>query len=163
VTVSRGDFLRVWGVLLLGRTVGAEWTALADAFAGAPRPSFCVFRIEHASAADFRPHLHTTFTVHSTAGTRLPLTLVQVTQQPTAEGIEQFSLEFHATPGAPALHGTHAIHHGTLGGFDLFIAPVGAASAQRTVYEACFSRHVPASRGARSGADTPGGDADAAD
>jgi hypothetical protein len=126
---------------LLGQTVDRPWTAIGDVFvADAPLRPGSPFRIEHATAADFRPHLHTTFTVHSTAGTRLPLTLVQVTQQPTAEGIEQFSLVFHAPPDAPPAHGTNTIRHQVLGEFALFMTPVGASSAQRTVYEACFSR-----------------------
>jgi hypothetical protein len=141
VTVSRAGFLKVCGALLLGRTVGADWTALAEAFAAdAPRPFWSRFRLEHARAAHFRPHVHTIFTVESSAGMRLPLVLARVTERPVALGVEQFSLVFHAPPDAPPVNGTNTFHHRTLGEFALFITLVGASSAQRAVYEACFSR-----------------------
>jgi hypothetical protein len=98
--------------------------------------------VEHASAALFQPHLDTTFAVRTNDGTRLPVVLKRVTEQPITHNVEQFSLSFHALPGAPVLHGTHTFQHAALGAFDLFVAPVGAGGAERTVYEACFSRHV---------------------
>ena len=98
--------------------------------------------MEHASAALFLPHLHTTFTVRATEGTRVPIFLARVSERPLAQGVQQFSLTFHAPPGAPALNGTSAFRHPILGEFDLFIVRVGAGSPCRTVYEACFSRHV---------------------
>ncbi len=98
--------------------------------------------MEHASAALFLPHLHTTFTARATEGTRVPIFLARVSERPLAQGVQQFSLTFHAPPGAPALNGTSAFRHPILGEFDLFIVRVGAGSPCRTVYEACFSRHV---------------------
>jgi hypothetical protein len=98
--------------------------------------------MEHASAALFLPHLHTIFSVRATEGTRVPLVLARVTERPLTQGVQQFSLTFHAPPGAPALNGTSAVRHPILGEFDLFIVRVGAGSPHRAVYEACFSRHV---------------------
>jgi hypothetical protein len=98
--------------------------------------------MEYANAVLFLPHLHTHFTVPSNEGACVPLVLARVTERPVTQGVEQFSLGFYAPAGAAPLHGTHAIQHHVLGEFDLFIAPVGGKSADRTVYEACFSRHV---------------------
>jgi hypothetical protein len=164
VKISRAGFLKACGVGLLGQTVDRPWTAIGDVFAAdAPLRPGSTFRIEHASAADFRPHLHSTFTAESSEGARVPLVLTQITERPPARGVQQFSLVFDVPMGGPALDGTNAFRHPLLGRFDLFMVPIGAASPQRTVYEACFSRHVPVSRGARSEADTRGGDSDAAD
>jgi hypothetical protein len=107
--------------------------------------------MEDASAALFQPYLDTTFAARSSDGTRLPLVLARVTEQPITPNVEQFSLSFHARAGTRLPSGTHAFQHPALGAFDLFISPVGA-SAERTVYEACFSRHVNAKQSAaRSG------------
>ena len=72
---------------------------------------------------------------------RLALVLASVNERPISHGLEQFSLVFHAPAGQGGFNGTHAFQHQALGHFDLFIAPVGARDARRTVYEACFSRH----------------------
>ena len=68
--------------------------------------------------------------------------LARVTERPLTQGVQQFSLTFHAPAGSPALNGTSAFRHSILGEFDLFIVRVGAGGPDRTVYEACFSRHV---------------------
>jgi hypothetical protein len=126
---------------LLGHTAGGRLTAFTDAFA-LEAPSRSAFQLESASAAHFHPLLHDTFTVRSAEGARLPLVLARVTERPTVAGVEQFSLEFHASPGTSLLHGTHAFRHRRLGAFDLFITPVGAATSQLMTYEACFSRRL---------------------
>lgn len=141
--VSRGAFLKACGALVLGRAAGSFSALTTPAFAAhAPTCSRATLRLESASAARFRPHLYSRFTVYTSAGARVPVILSQVVEQPLTPGVEQFSLAFHAPPGAPVLHGTTAFRHDALGEFELFIAPVGAASAQRTMYEACFSRFV---------------------
>lgn len=99
--------------------------------------------MEDASAALFQPYLDTMFDVRTNEGTRLPLVLSRVTEQPVTRDVEQFSLSFHARGGATLPSGTHAFQHPALGAFYLFIAPVGA-SIERTEYEACFSRHLSA-------------------
>jgi hypothetical protein len=162
VNLSRAGFLKICVAALLGRTVDtASWfTSTGGAPAAAPGGARAPFRVEDASASVFQPYLNTTFAVRSSGGTRLPLVLARVTEQPFTHNVEQFSLSFHAAPGAALSHGTHAFQHPALGEFDLFIAPIGGGSAKRTLYEACFSRHPSAQdRLARSRHEpAPGGD-----
>ncbi len=145
MNVSRGGFLKLCGAAALGWHVdaspllGVAAGPFAAAEAGAPLERL---RLQHARAALFRPHLNTTFTVRTPEGTHRRLVLARVIEQPISNQVEQFSLIFHGTPGLAVLDGTHAFLHPALGDFDLFIAPVGGSNAQRTVYEACFSRHV---------------------
>ena len=146
MNVSRAGFLKICAAVLLGRTADASsLIAPAGGVVAARAPGLLrvPFRVEHASAALFQPHLGTTFAVHSSDGTRMSLVLARVTEQPVTNNVEQFSLGFHARPGAAELHGTHTFQHPTLGTFDLFVGPVGAGT-ERVVYEACFSRHVSA-------------------
>jgi hypothetical protein len=142
VQVSRARFLKVCGVVLLGRT--AKASPVLDAIGGsyATGAARAPFRVDHASAAHFQPHLHSTFDLRSDGGVAVPLVLAQITERPRSRDVEQFSLTFHAAAGAPRLDGTHAFYHPALGAFDLFIAPVGGRIAGPGLYEACFSRHV---------------------
>jgi hypothetical protein len=164
VNVSRAGFLKICGAVLLGRTAGASslFTSIGGPFASAaPGRLGAPFRVKDASASLFQPYLNTTFAVRSTEGTRLPLVLARVTEQPLAHDVEQFSLSFHAPPGPPLPDATHAFEHPALGAFDLFISPVGGGGARHTVYEACFSRHLSAQDSAareRHEVAAPGGD-----
>jgi hypothetical protein len=146
VKVSRAGFLKTCGVVLLGRTANASpvLAAVGGFCAPAPAAARAPFRVEHATAAIFQPHLHNTFDVRSADGAASPLVLAQVTERPRSHDVEQFSLTFHAAAGAPRLEGTHTFHHPALGAFDLYIAPVGGRIAGPSTYEACFSRHVSA-------------------
>ena len=149
--VSRARFLRVCGVVLLGRTANASpvLAAAGGAFApAAPAAAREPFGVEHATAANFQPHLHSTFLLRSADGAARLLVLAQVVERPRSGDVEQFSLTFRADPGAPPLDGTHAFDHPALGAFDLFISPVGGATAGPALYEACFSRHVSAQEAA---------------
>jgi len=164
VNVSRAGFLKICVAVLLGRAAGASslFTSIGGPFAAAaPGRVGAPFRVEDASASVFQPYLNTTFAVRSTGTTRLPLVLARVTERPLTHDVEQFSLSFHAPPGRLLPHGTHAFQHPALGAFDLFISPAGGGGAQRTVYEACFSRHLSAQDSAarvRHELAAPGGD-----
>lgn len=147
MNVSRAGFLKICAAIMLGRTADASpWLAPAGSVVAAATPGLLrvPFRVEDASAAIFQPHVKTMFSVRTNDGTRLPVVLARVTEQPITHDVEQFALSFHAPPGAPALHGTYTFQHAALGAFDLFVAPVGAGGAGRAVYEACFSRHTSA-------------------
>lgn len=143
--VSRGGFLKICGAALLGPCVeaspllaAAAGPAIASAI-GRPRVRF---HLQNASAALFRPHLNTTFSLHSADGTRHRVVLATVAEGPIDKHIEQFSLIFRAPTGAVLPDGTYAFQHPALGTFELFIVPIGAADVRRASYEACFSRHV---------------------
>lgn len=160
MTLSRGQFLKICGTALLGGRVDA-WPGLAGFLAGgdaaAPVDSMPGrLRVQDACASQFRPHLNTTFAAGSADGVPLRLVLAHITEQPITGGVEQFSLIFHGPPAAPVAHGIQTFRHPVLGDFDLFIAPVGRPNVRRTVYEACFSRHVsPGEHRARLGTERP--------
>jgi hypothetical protein len=141
VNVSRADFLKICVAALTGRNVAAAWAApTGGVLAAASAPLQTSLGLKDATAGLFQQHLNTTFAVLAGGGVRVPLLLAQVTERPTTQGIEQFSLSFHAAPGATLAQGTHPFQHPALGAFDLFVSPVGIGSQQSKVYEACFSR-----------------------
>jgi hypothetical protein len=100
------------------------------------------FRLQDGTASLFLQHLNTAFAVRSGTGARARLVLAEVVERPLTKNVEQFSLIFHAPPGVALPDGTHAVEHSVLGDFRLFIVSVGAPSSRRTVYQACFSRHL---------------------
>jgi hypothetical protein len=108
------------------------------------------FQLQDATAPLFLQHLNTSFSVRSADGASALLVLAKVIEGPDTKNVEQFSLIFHAPAGAAVRDGTHAVQHPALGDFNLFIVPVGASNLRRTVYQACFGRHLSA-RGARRG------------
>ncbi len=100
------------------------------------------FDLLFATAEAFRPHIDTTFLVQSETGARAALRLASVVGRSHCARAEQFSMNFHAPDGTACLEGICAFEHQVLGRFDLFIAPVGAATVRPVVYEACFSRMI---------------------
>jgi hypothetical protein len=147
VKVSRGDFFTLCGAAILGSRVDAS--PLLGAVLGSVEPagigrSVARFRLQDACAAQFRPHVNSAFSVRPAQGARLPLVLASVIEHSIDNRVQQFSLMFDAPAGAALPDGTHAFQHPALGDFDLFVVPVGGSNAHRTVYEACFSRHVEA-------------------
>lgn len=143
--MSRAAFLKVCGLALLG--VRADARALLDSGAqswratapdGADEP----FQLRSVDAERFRQQLNTSFTVRAADGTRASFVLVNVLERPITKNVEQFSLIFHAPAGTTVSQGTHGFQHHGLGNFDLFIVPIGAPNDRRTVYQACFSRHL---------------------
>jgi hypothetical protein len=91
----------------------------------------------------FRAQLDTTFRVEVDA-VRIPLQLVEVVDERSSGGFQWFSLLFHGPSERPLPQGTHSLHHDALGELMLFLVPVVGSNGERIVYEACFSRLVPA-------------------
>jgi uncharacterized protein DUF6916 len=89
--------------------------------------------------AALRAQLHTTFRV-AAAADRVPLLLVEVTDEQTRAGFRQFSILFHGPPDRLLPQGTYSFHHDALNELMLFIVPVVGSNDERVVYEACFSQ-----------------------
>jgi hypothetical protein len=149
VRVSRATFLQACGLALIGARVDARTlmgtTAVACsnlADAGRPGGYGGRFRLQDATAPLFLQHLNTSFAVRSADGTCVRLVLAEVSERPVTNNVEQFSLIFHAPACAALRDGTHVFQHPVLGEFNLFIVPVGPPNLRRTVYQACFSRHL---------------------
>jgi hypothetical protein len=145
VRVSRATFLQAFAIAILGARVDAG--VLRDMGAGPsdrPEPGRQGgrFRIQDATAAVFLQLLNTSFAVRCADRTRAQFVLAEVFERPVTRNVEQFSVIFHAPAGTPVCDGTHAFQHPALGDFELFIVPVGPSNLQRTVYQACFSRHL---------------------
>jgi hypothetical protein len=143
--VSRAAFLKACGAALLG--VGVDASALLDTSvqqsrSTTPAPAGAGLQMASAGAERFRQQLKTSFAVHSADGTRVRLVLAKVLESPITRNVEQFSLIFHAPAGTGMPHGTYAFQHDALGHFDLFIVPIGAPNEVRSLYQACFSRHL---------------------
>jgi hypothetical protein len=164
VRVSRATFLEACGIALLGagaaaRTLGSimlshdgvDMTAIPPDRAEASQEGG-QFRLQDATPQLFLQHLNTSFAARSADGTRARLVLAEVIEGPVTKNVEQFSLIFHAPAGAPVRDGTHAFQHPALGEFNLFIVPVGPSNLRRTVYQACFGRHLSARAAARGDA-----------
>lgn len=92
--------------------------------------------------ATFREALESTFTLQATAETTVELVLVKAVGRRTASGGEDgssFSIVFRG-PSTPMLpQRMYALRHPALGGFDLFIVPVGHDQTG-LLYEAVFNR-----------------------
>jgi hypothetical protein len=93
--------------------------------------------------AALRAQLDTTFHVALDAD-RIPLQLVEVTDEQTRAGFQQFSVLFHGPPDRLLPQGTYSFHHDALGELMLFIVPVIGSNDERILYEACFNQAVPA-------------------
>jgi hypothetical protein len=142
--VTRAVFLKTCSAVFLGARVDAIAlldTRVQPGTAAAPT-SDEKFWLRSAGAERFRPHLNTSFTVRTADGDSVALLLAKVTEHPITKDVEQFSLIFHAPADTGIAHGTHRFQHRVLGEFDVFIVPIGAPNTVRTVYQACFSRHL---------------------
>jgi len=142
--ISRGGFLKVLGAAALWPWVNPPRLSAAvdDVFSTHVGPAATGFDLQNGGAALFRRQVHTSFFVRSETGERVALRLESVVERPVTAHIEQFSLTFHAPDGATDLHGTRACEHPVLGHLDVFVVPIGAATARPRLYEACFSRFV---------------------
>jgi len=96
-----------------------------------------------ASAAAFRQQVHTALRVDVADG-HVPLRIADVEEGRSGDGMERFSVILDGPAGALLPQGSHLVHHDALGSFVLFIVPVLGSDADRIVYEARFSRPVPA-------------------
>ena len=92
--------------------------------------------------AIFREHLNSTFVVDD-GGTRVPLTLAEVTDIPAAPGFRQFSLFFHGPANHVLSQAIHTFHHDVLGPLEMFIVPVVGSTRERIVYQAAFNLLAP--------------------
>lgn len=93
--------------------------------------------------ATYRPLLETVF--HAEHDGRLvALRLAEVADGRVGRGIEQFSLFFHGPSDQLLPQGTYAMRHDSLGSLALFIVPILGSNAERIIYQACFSRPIPA-------------------
>jgi hypothetical protein len=143
--VSRAAFLKACGLVLIGVRVDAS--ALLDSCA---QPSNTTeadapggpFTLHSASAERFRQQLNTSFAVRAADGASVGFVLAKVSERPITRNVEQFSLIFHAPARTGVSDGTYGFQHPALGEFELFIVPIGAPDDRRTVYQACFSRHL---------------------
>ena len=148
MSLSRAAFLKTCCAALLGARVEPlgllETTAPPSSATGSAHTTVSGgrFQLHDADANLFRPHLNTTFAVRSADGARARLMLAEVVEPPLTKNVEQFSLIFHAPSGTTVPQGTHALRHPALGDLDLFIVPIRAPNGRRTVYQACFSRHL---------------------
>jgi hypothetical protein len=145
LTVSRAAFLKACGLLLVG--VRLDASALLDSCAQQSRPMKAdgpggPFPLQSTGAERFRQQLDTSFTLRAADGDSVDLVLAKVCERPITRNVEQFSLIFHAPAGTALSHGTYGFQHRALGEFELFIVPIGAPDERRTVYQACFSRHL---------------------
>ena len=139
MTISRAGFVKVCGLALFGAGLDAsslEAFSIASPTVDRARP----FRVLDATASLFRRQLDTAFDLCSADGASARLVLAEVNERPVTRNVEQFSVIFHAPPDCAIPDGIHTLHHASLGRFELFIVPVGASRARRTVYQACFSR-----------------------
>ena len=97
------------------------------------------------NADTFEPHVGSIFHVRHALGHATGLRLIEINRIALTPTLEQFSLIFHGPPSDPLAQATYRFEHPTGGPWDLFIAPVTGSGAERMVYEACFSRIIPAS------------------
>jgi len=144
MNISRAGFLKACGAALLGVRIDARALLDTSAQSASTTPAAAGAGVQMASpvAERFRQQLNTSFAVHSGDGARVQLVLAKVLESPITKNVEQFSLIFQAPAGTGMPHGTYAFEHFALGDFDLFIVPVGAPNRRRTLYQACFSRHL---------------------
>jgi len=86
----------------------------------------------------FREQLNTRFNVHA-GGQRLPLELVEVTEDAAAKQMDCFSLHFFG-PFNPRLpQQIHRLEHEKLGTLEIFLTAI-SADGKGTMYEAVFHR-----------------------
>lgn len=91
------------------------------------------------SPDDFRGLIDTWIDVVDEAGA-VPLLLKEVHEHAPGGGMVRFSLLLHGPGDRPLAQGTYTFRHPTLGDIELFTVPVAGSSAERMLYEICFSR-----------------------
>lgn len=140
---TRREFLTSCAALACaGGALSSDRSAAA---AGEPRgvrvvpPSLAKARLmKKFTPAEFSRHLQSTFRVkaHASPGS-MTAELIEVTPRRSNASLEQFSILFrlHHTEMLP--QGTYALEHPEMGGFELFLVPVGRDD-QGFCYEASF-------------------------
>ena len=102
-------------------------------------------------AGDFEPHVGSTFAVSGSAvavsaagdggggGGGFSVVLAEVSRgRACGPTREPFTLTFAGGPNPPSAQGMHRLEHDALGGFDLFLVPIGPGADGRHRYEAVF-------------------------
>ncbi|KRF38915.1 hypothetical protein [Terrabacter sp. Soil810] len=96
-------------------------------------------------AGDFEPHVGSAFAVSGSGdgdgggGGGFSVVLAEVSRRPAGGPTrEPFTLTFAGGPNPPSAQGMHRLEHDVLGGFDLFLVPIGPGADGRHRYEAVF-------------------------
>lgn len=90
-------------------------------------------------ADDFDPHVGSGFTATAPGADDFELTLMEVSRGGAGSAREQFTLTYAGGPNPPVQQGIMHLEHGTLGGLDLFLVPIGPGGDGRHRYEAVFA------------------------
>ena len=90
----------------------------------------------------FRAQMDTIFRVQCETDF-VGIRLVDVEAGRQDKGIQQFSLFFDGPPERVLPQGTYEIQHDALGSLAILIVPIVGSNHERTVYQACFTRHTP--------------------
>jgi hypothetical protein len=98
--------------------------------------------LARVNPATFQPHVGSDFTVEA-AGQSVALRLVEVVDDGIAHGLHQFSLFFHGPADRVLPASIHRLDHHALGTMELFVVPVVGSTAERILYQACFSVWAP--------------------
>jgi len=99
--------------------------------------------LARVTPATFQPHVGSDFTVE-VAEQRVALRLSEVVDDGIAHGLHQFSLLFHGPADHVLPASIHRFVHDALGVIEIFVVPVVGSTAERIVYQACFSVRAPA-------------------
>ena len=100
---------------------------------------------EQLKAADFNPHLHTTFRIHYAPDAAIEAELIEVAERPPTPRQERFSIVFRGPRWPLLLQALYRIEHPTLGTHELFISPF-EVDDDSAYYEAVFNYRLPVSR-----------------
>lgn len=98
--------------------------------------------LDKLTIEDFSGRVGETFRATAKEGRTLTLTLDSVDALPRPigdQGREPFSLEFHDAAEDHVPQQTVAVEHDELGGFDLFVVPIGPGAGGLMRYEAIFT------------------------
>ncbi len=100
--------------------------------------SRALFRGQEGSSFSLSHPLVETGPAPATSGGPSVMVLDRIEEGPSAPGQEQYALIFQAESDEVLMQGTYHLDHGTLGGLELFLVPIGRTG--RTVeYQACFN------------------------
>jgi hypothetical protein len=97
--------------------------------------------IENLTRDRFAEHLDTDFTFHFSNGNSEQARLVEVSELQRNRSQEGFSILFLAAQTAPVTQELIRVEHAEMGGFELFVVPVGKTE-KGIEYEAIFNRAI---------------------
>jgi hypothetical protein len=96
---------------------------------------------DHLSRDTYVPLLNTKFRIDVTPNMSVDAELIKISDLLTRPRQEQFSILFLSGADTPAEQGLFAVHHETLGDFELFLVPVGSDEKGIT-FQAVFNKLV---------------------